>query len=350
MSYEWRNVLIRPDQPIRDALELIDKESLRIALVIDNNFLLLGVITDGDIRRGLLNNLNLESPVSKVMNINPITAKAGTSRRDLLDFMSKEKLLAIPLVEDGIICGLEAFQTETVISKYENPVFIMAGGFGSRLKPLTDNCPKPLLKIGKKPILEIVLKRFIEAGFVNFYISTHYLPEMISNYFGDGSKWNINIHYVHEESPLGTGGALGLLPSDISNLPLILINGDVLTNVDFEKLLKFHVKNNASATMCVREYEYQVPYGVIDGQNSIVKSMEEKPIQRFFVNAGVYIISSEVRKSVVKYQHIDMPSVLENFLDDSAKVMMFPIYEYWLDIGSMEDYLRAQNDILHIDF
>ncbi|WP_347361358.1 nucleotidyltransferase family protein, partial [Vibrio vulnificus] len=189
---------------------------------------------------------------------------------------------------------------------------LMAGGFGTRLRPLTDNCPKPMLKIGNKPILETVIRSFIKAGFVNFYISTHYMPELIHAHFGDGSEFGVNITYVHEESPLGTGGALGLLPNDLpKDLPLIMMNGDVLTKVDFQRLLDFHVSHDADATMCVREYDYQIPYGVINGEGNKITSMVEKPIQRFFVNAGIYVVSPRVIQSVPENHRIDMPTLLE---------------------------------------
>lgn len=345
MSYDWKSILIKPEQPIRDALQLIDSESLRIALVVDDELRLLGVVTDGDVRRGLLNNLSLSNPVSYVMNKNPLTAKLGVTRKDLVRIMEGAKLLAIPLLSGDKVAGLETLQRVGQYSKYQNPVFLMAGGFGARLRPLTDNCPKPLLKVGDKPILEIVLDSFIKAGFVNFYISTHYLSEMIREHFGDGSKWNVKISYVHEETPLGTGGALGLLPVDTPDLPLILINGDILTNVDFERVLEFHDKHQAAATMCVRDYEYQVPFGVINGDGNKIISMVEKPVQRFFVNAGIYVISPEIRHSVIENHRIDMPTLLEQFISRQANVMMFPIHEYWLDIGRMEDYNKAQRDV-----
>ena len=349
MTDNWKNVLIKPDRPIREALKIIDQASLRIALVVDKKLRLLGVVTDGDIRRGLLNNINLENTVSQVMNIYPLTAKIGSSRKDLVNIMIEKQVLAIPLLENSIICGLEVLGKQEVFPRHQNPVFIMAGGFGTRLKPLTDNCPKPLLEVGGKPILEILLLRFIKAGFARFYISTHYLPEMIRRYFGDGAKWNVNITYVYEESPLGTGGALGLLPTDMPDLPLIMVNGDVLTNIDFERLIEFHSRHEPTATMCVRDYEYQVPFGVITGNGIEVISMEEKPIQRFFVNAGIYVVSPEMQRSVAKNQNIDMPSLLERFIERQEKVMMFPVHEYWLDIGRMDDYKRAQTDILSME-
>lgn len=350
MSYDWKNILMKPDQPILDALRLIDSESLRIALVVDDQLNLLGVVTDGDVRRGLLKNLSLNSSVRSVMNSNPLTAKLGTARKELVKFMEKEQLLAIPLMEKNRVAGLETLQRVGQYSKYQNPIFLMAGGFGTRLRPLTDNCPKPLLKVGKKPILEIMLNSFIKSGFVNFYISTHYLPEMIREYFGDGSKWNVKITYVHEEAPLGTGGALGLLPADIPDLPLILINGDILTNVDFEGVLDFHNKHQSAATMCVRDYEYQVPFGVINGEGNKIISMTEKPVQRFFVNAGIYVVSPEVRHSVPENIRIDMPTLLEQFISKTQDVLMFPIHDYWLDIGRVEDYKRAQIDIMNLEF
>lgn len=349
MSYDWKKILLKPDQPIRDALSLIDSESLRIALIVDDHMHLQGVVTDGDVRRGLLKSVGIDSPVSTVMNPRPFTAELGTPRKDVVKIMEREKVLAIPLVMKNKVVGLETLQRVGSFSKYENPVFLMAGGFGTRLRPLTDNCPKPLLKVGNKPILEIVLDNFIRSGFVNFYISTHYLPEMIREHFGDGSKWNVRIEYVHEEAPLGTGGALGLLPKNVPNLPLILINGDVLTNVDFERVLDFHNKQNAVATMCVRDYEYQVPFGVINSDGNRIVSMEEKPIQRFFVNAGIYVVSPEVYRAVDKNTKIDMPTLIERFIDNQHNVVMFPIHEYWLDIGRMDDFRKAQRDVIGLN-
>lgn len=347
MSHCWSNVLIKPDNTIRDALEIINNEALRVALVVDEEDVLLGVVTDGDIRRGLLNNLPLTEPVSEVMNTNPTTALENSSREKLIDLMERLDILSVPLLNvNGKVIGLETLHGALHQPKHQNPVFIMAGGFGTRLKPLTDTCPKPMLHIGNKPILETVIRSFIKAGFVNFYISTHYMPEQIQAYFGDGSEMGVNITYVHEEQPLGTGGALGLLPKDLpKDLPLIMMNGDVLTKVDFQRLLDFHVDNGADATMCVREYDYQIPYGVINGKGNKITSMVEKPIQRFFVNAGIYVVSPEVIASVPKNHRVDMPTLLEAHMNERDNVLMFPIHEYWLDIGRMDDFNRAQADI-----
>lgn len=347
MSHCWQKTLISESSTIKQALEIINSEALRVAVVVDKENKLLGMITDGDIRRGLLSELTLSDSVSKIMNSNPFTARQSISKEELVELMEKKEILSVPMLDcEGRIVGLETLHS--VLSKeiYLNPVFIMAGGFGTRLRPLTDNCPKPMLKVGDKPILETVIKSFIKAGFSNFYISTHYMPEQIHQHFGDGSDFGVSISYVHEDTPLGTGGALGLLPEDLPrDLPLIMINGDVLTKVDFQRLLNFHMENDADATMCVREYDYQIPYGVINGDGNQITSMVEKPIQRFFVNAGIYVVSPRVIQSVEKNQKIDMPTLLEQHMEERQKVLMFPIHEYWLDIGRMDDFNRAQTDI-----
>ncbi|MDD9174930.1 nucleotidyltransferase family protein [Aliivibrio sp. S2TY2] len=346
MSHSWKKTLIKPESTILDALKVIDNEALRIALVVDDAQHLLGVVTDGDIRRGILNSLPLDTSVIDIMSDSPITASVNTAKEQLVKLMESKSILAIPLMDDNKVVGLETLHNLFEEKTYHNPVFIMAGGFGTRLRPLTDTCPKPMLKIGNKPILETVIRSFIKAGFVNFYISTHYMPEQIQNHFGDGSELGVKISYVHEDSPLGTGGALGLLPDDLpQDLPLIMMNGDVLTKVDFERLLAFHTENNADATMCVREYDYQIPYGVINGKGSKITSMVEKPIQRFFVNAGIYVVSPQVIQSVPKNHHIDMPTLLEQHMKERDNILMFPIHEYWLDIGRMDDFNRAQADI-----
>ncbi|MEZ8943704.1 nucleotidyltransferase family protein [Vibrio sp. 10N.247.311.12] len=347
MINSWKRTILSPSKTIKTALEIIDSEALRVALVVDDDNRLLGVVTDGDVRRGLLMGKGLDSPVLEVMNSNPITAEASSSQEELIELMNKLDILFIPLIGDGKLTGLETLHGALVDKpSYENPVFIMAGGFGTRLRPLTDSCPKPMLKIGNKPILETVIRSFVKAGFVNFYISTHYMPEQIINHFGDGSELGIKITYVHEDEPLGTGGALGLLPESLpADLPLILMNGDVLTKVDFQRLLNFHQEYQADATMCVREYEYQIPYGVINGEGNKITSMVEKPIQRFFVNAGIYVVSPRVINSVPKNYRIDMPTLLERHMEERDNVLMFPVHEYWLDIGRMDDFNRAQADI-----
>ncbi|MBA6353601.1 nucleotidyltransferase family protein [Colwellia sp. BRX9-1] len=348
MSHNWKNILVQPTATIQEVLKVIDSEALQLALVVDTDNRLLGTVTDGDIRRALINDLSLCHPISEIMFTTPTVAEFRTSKDKILELMNAKQLNSIPILDNGIVVGLETIHHITQKAKYDNPVFLMAGGFGTRLKPLTDNCPKPLLKVGDKPILETVLLSFIKSGFHDFYISTHYLPEMVREYFGNGTKWGVSINYVHEENPLGTGGALGLLPNTLPDLPIIMMNGDVLTKVDLVALLVFHNDNNANATMCVREYEYQVPFGVIESEGNTIKSMVEKPIKRFHVNAGIYVVGREIIEGVNNNEVVDMPTLLERYLDN--KVLMFPFHEYWLDIGRMDDFKRAQEDYKALGF
>ncbi|CAJ1918064.1 UTP--glucose-1-phosphate uridylyltransferase [Aeromonas veronii] len=351
MEKNWKKVVLSPEHSVRDALAVINEQALRVCLVVDQQQHLLGVVTDGDIRRAILNNISLTQSVTAVMNSTPITVSAKLTRAQLLETMRGNSILSLPVVDDaGKLIGLETWEKASSQPTYDNPVLIMAGGFGTRLKPLTDTCPKPMLKVGDKPILETLLNQFIKAGFKNIYISTHYMPEFITDYFGDGSAWGANIKYIHEQHPLGTGGALGLLPANLPPLPLIMMNGDVLTTVDFNSLLDFHTQNGSDATMCVREYNYQIPYGVITGEGNNITSMVEKPVHHFFVNAGIYVVNSYIAQSVIKGERIDMPTLLEKHMQEKKRISMFPLHEYWLDIGRMEDFNKAQSDISTLGF
>lgn len=349
MTNSWENVLIRPKDSLEIAIRVIDKEALRMALVVDKHRNLLGTVSDGDIRRALINHMSLETEVEEVMNPNPIVAELKTTKDILKGIMQAKNLLALPLVDDGKVVGLETLHQALEAKIYDNPVFIMAGGFGKRLRPLTDNCPKPMLLVGGKPMLQIIIESLAHAGFHNFYISTHYMPDLIKEHFGDGENWGVSINYVYEQRPLGTGGALGLLPNDLHNLPLIMMNGDILTKVDFEELLYFHSKHQAVATMGVREYNHQIPYGVVSSNDHQVTGMVEKPSQKFFVNAGVYVLEPNLVKSVQAGQKIDMPTLLQKEIDAGKYVSMFPLHEYWLDIGQIKDFDQAQEDIKLID-
>lgn len=345
MTVNWKKVVIEPSLSIKEALKIIDKEALRVALVVDNNKLI-GMVTDGDVRRSILNGVELTDSVDKIMNNTPLTANVNVTSGELKKTMQQRQILSLPLIDDeGCLVGLKTLYDTLKVEKRDNPVFIMAGGFGTRLKPLTDNCPKPMLKVGNKPMLETLINNFKRHGFYKFYISTHYLPNVIMDHFGNGENFNVEITYVHEESPLGTGGALSLLPNTLPNEPLIMINGDILTNVDFSKVLDFHIKHESDATMCVRDYEIKVPFGVIEGEGHEITAMVEKPTYRYFVNAGIYIISPHIINSLSKHQRLDMPRLFEIKQQAGFKVMKFPIHEYWLDVGRHDDFNKAQVDI-----
>lgn len=346
---KWEKTLVGPSATLEQAVDVLDKGGLRIAIVVDENRRLLGTLTDGDVRRALLRHLPMDIEVSHVMCPTPHVAHREWTREHVLTVMESTQLIQLPVVDQqNAVVGLETLHDLLQHRQLDNPVFLMAGGFGTRLYPLTQDCPKPLLKVGDKAILELILESFIDAGFHRFYISTHYLPEMIREHFGDGERWGVSIEYVHEAEPLGTGGALGLLPHEKIDLPLLMMNGDLLTRVNYRGLLDFHEEHNSTATMCVREYEHQVPYGVITSESHRVTGMVEKPVQRFFINAGIYVLSPALVRSVEPGTRIDMPTLLEKAMATGKEVTMFPMHEYWLDIGRMEDFHRAQDEVIKL--
>lgn len=342
----WKSVAVPPETTLEKAIGALDKGGLGIVLVTDAEDVLCGTVTDGDVRRALLRHQTMDTPVSKIMCPTPQVADQQWSREKLLAVMESTRLLQLPVVDaNRRVVGIETLHDMLDHKRLDNPVFLMAGGFGKRLYPLTQDCPKPMLKVGDKPILELILQSFADAGFHRFYISTHYLPEVIRAHFGDGNRWNVSIQYVHEDEPLGTGGALGLLPHDEIDLPIFLMNGDLLTRVDYRSLLDFHERHEGSATLCVREYESQIPYGVIQSDGHRITQIVEKPIQRCFISAGIYMLSPELVRSVAPGERIDMPTLLEREIGAGRDVNMFPVHEYWLDIGRMDDFQRAQQEV-----
>tara|TARA_Y200000002_G_scaffold379817_1_gene389921 strand:- start:22 stop:1062 length:1041 start_codon:yes stop_codon:yes gene_type:complete len=340
---EYLKTVIDKNKKLSDAIEILHKGGMRISLVVDKKGLLIGTITDGDIRRALINKVDLDSPVKNIMNSNPITALESLGSSKIESLMDSNDIMHMPIIDsEGLLVGLET-KYKIYRSKVENPVLLMAGGFGKRLSPLTDSLPKPLLKVGKKPILETIINRFKEYGFYKFYISTHYRSEMIKDYFEDGSKWQIEIKYLDEDKPMGTGGSLQLLPDINEEFPLILMNGDLLTQVNFESLLYHHNKSQSNITVCVVEYDFQVPYGVLQVNKTKVKQIVEKPIHKFFVNAGIYVINSNLINQVRGSGHLDMPDLVTSEIDSPNGVNMFPLHEEWIDIGRLSDLNKAKS-------
>ncbi|MFK7160466.1 nucleotidyltransferase family protein [Marinospirillum sp. MEB164] len=342
----WQDTLVQPTASLEAVIEKLDLSAQQILLVTDEDKKLLGTVTDGDVRRALLKRLDLSTPVVQIMNMQPKVATADWSKARLLSFMEQQQLLQLPVVDaDQRVTGLETLHGLLQKPRQDNPVFLMAGGFGKRLHPLTKTCPKPLLKVGDKPILELILESFVHSGFHRFYISTHYMPEKIREHFGDGSRWGVSITYIHEETPLGTAGALGLLPYDEINLPLFMMNGDLLTTLNHLNLLAFHEEQGGSATVCVREYEYQIPYGVIESEDNRATGIKEKPVHKFNINAGIYLLSPELVKRVPFNTKMDMPDLLQEEIQSEKGVSTYALKDYWLDIGRIDDFNQAQSDV-----
>ena len=347
--HNWKKTILNQSATMQEAIQILNAESLRIVLVVDDEQKLVGTVTDGDIRRGLLLHLSMDVILSEIMSTQATVAGVNDDQNKILLKMQELDILQIPIVDENYkVVGLETIQLLLEEKSYDNPVFLMAGGFGHRLRPLTENIPKPMLNVGSKPILETIIKQFIDAGFHNFFISTHYKAEILKTHFGDGSKWGVSIHYIHEEQPLGTAGALGLLPKDLPNLPIIIMNGDLLTKVDFKELLSFHKGHGGDATMSVREYDFQVPYGVVKAEEHRIKSIVEKPIHKFFINAGIYVLNPDILSNIDGKEYLDMPNLLSDLININKQVTMFPLHEYWLDIGRMEQFDRAQVDVREV--
>ncbi|WP_306534961.1 nucleotidyltransferase family protein [Geobacter sp.] len=340
----WKEVLIKPTIPVLKAIEIIDASSLQIALVVDERNLLLGTLTDGDVRRAILKGVSLNEPVQSIMFREPTIVSLAEGREKILALMKEKQLRQIPVLdENGCVIGLEVWDELIDITRRDNWVVLMAGGLGTRLGALTKDCPKPLLKIGNKPILETILESCKEFGFHKFFIAVNYKAEMVREYFGDGSRFGVEIRYLHEAKRLGTAGALALLP-ETPLQPILVLNGDVLTKVNFKQLFDFHTDYKAAATMCVREYDFQVPYGVVNIDRHRLTGIEEKPIQRFFVNAGLYVLNPECLELIPREEYFDMPTLFENLIAQNIETAAFPVREYWLDIGRVDDYERANGE------
>lgn len=341
---DWKKTLVAPTTPLLGTLDVLDKGALKIALVVDDRGRLLGTVTDGDIRRAILRHVSLDTPVAEVMNRKFRAGLAGTDRPALLARMRRDNLSQLPVIDaDGIVVGLETVEEILHLRALDNWVVLMAGGEGRRLYPLTKDTPKPLLQVGSKPILETILDSFITSGFRKFFISVNYLAEQVESYFGDGSDRGVEIHYLREDSKLGTAGALRLLPERPA-APIFVMNGDILTNVDFNDLLSFHYDHKVQATMCVREHAVQIPYGVVETEGNLLVGLSEKPVLRHFVNAGIYVLDPAVLDLIPEGRAFDMPDLFGAMLANGQACAPFPIREYWLDMGQMDDFHRANSD------
>jgi dTDP-glucose pyrophosphorylase len=329
----WRDCIVEINTPIKIAVEQLNRVGIKIALVVDDNYQLLGTISDGDFRRGMLNGLSLEDTVEKIMNKNPQTVNEGTSRLEILKLMNDTKILQIPIVDkNNFVIGLHLWDDISVQVRHSNIMVIMAGGKGSRLHPQTENRPKPMLLVAGIPILEHIIKRARSQGFNHFIIAINYLGQIIEDYFKDGQKFGVKIDYLREDVPLGTAGALSLL-SHKPEKAFIVTNGDVITDINYSNFLDYHMVQNAAATVAVHTHEFQIPYGVVQINGLEVESYEEKPIVSSFINAGVYALDPNILDFIKEPKFRDMPEILDISRDLNKKVIVYPLHESWIDIG-----------------
>ncbi|AUS85406.1 alcohol dehydrogenase [Lysinibacillus sp. YS11] len=339
---QMEKIIVNQKQTLLDTMRIIDKSSLQFAVVVDEEQRLLGTVTDGDIRRGILRGEGLEVPITSIMNATPISLKFGQKTYKYKQFMHLKKLKQLPIVDESNKIVDVLFMDKLNVSPNKNKVVLMLGGLGTRLRPLTNDIPKPMLKIGNKPILENIIEGFKQYGYTNFIFSVNYRKEVIQNYFQNGEAFDVQIEYIEEEKRMGTAGALSLLKHRLKE-PFFVMNGDLLTQINFEQLMDFHIEQQSIATMCVREYEFQIPYGVIETLDTQLVSIKEKPLHRSFVNAGIYVLSPETLNYIPSDEFYDMPTLFEKLIDIEKKTSVFPIHEYWIDIGQIEDFNRAKS-------
>ncbi len=333
------------EKKIIEALKIIEQSLEKIVLVVDEKGILIGTVTDGDVRRGFITGKTINDTVEAIMNPHPTVFNVNESRELIDQVMISKKLLQIPLINDaGKVIDLVLSEQLLVLEEKANTVVLMAGGLGSRLGDLTSDCPKPMLKVGDKPILHGVIDHLKAHRFKNFVISVNYKAEVIQDYFKDGRDLEVNITYIKEKQKMGTAGSLSLLDKDVDE-PILVMNGDVLTKVDFTQFLKEHMRAGNLASMCVYKYESQIPFGVVHVNDDKIITIEEKPVYDHLISAGIYALAPKVLDLIPKESYFDMPSLFRKIIEkhpNSAGV--FPIHEYWIDVGRKDDLSRAQND------
>lgn len=340
---KWRDAIVAQTLSLKEAIEVLDRVALQILLVTDASGRLSGTVTDGDLRRAILVGTGLDESITVAMNQHPKSATTEWSKIRLLAMMEENSLLQLPIVDDaGILVDLVTLQGLLATPRQPNPVFLMAGGFGTRLKPLTDACPKPMLKVGTSPILEMIIKSFIERGYHKFFISTHYMAEVVEDYFRDGSDWGADIRYIREDQPLGTAGALSLLPKDAIDTPFFVMNGDVLTDLNPMSLMSSHERLGSDFTVCLRTFDYQIPFGVVEKEGDYLKTMVEKPTRHYEVNAGIYVVNPEHLDRLNSNEYLDMPDFIMTLASEGKKVGTHSVNGTWVDIGRIDDFERAQ--------
>ena len=338
----WRSAILPAHATIGQAIRNLDQVAIKIVLIANETGVLEGTISDGDIRRGLLKGLNMNSPLNSVIHRNALVVVPELGRELVLQLMVANKIQQIPVVdEQHRIVGLHLWDEITTPRARPNLMVIMAGGMGTRLRPHTENCPKPLLPVAGKPMLEHIIERAKLEGLTRFMLAIHYLGHMIETHFGNGERLGVRIDYLREDVPLGTAGALGLL-NPLPDEPFIVTNGDVITDIRYGEMLDFHIRHAAAATMAVRVHEWQHPFGVVQTQGVEIVGFEEKPIARSHINAGVYALDPAALSVLTINAHCDMPNLFERLQNKAQRTVAYPMHEPWLDVGRPDDLDLAQ--------
>jgi len=341
----WRQAILPVESTIQEAIRNLDKVGIKIILVVNPARELQGTISDGDIRRGLLKGLDLSSPIESIIHRNAFVVTPEMGPEMVRQLMTVNKIQQVPVVDKNHhVVGLHLWDEISVPSLRPNLMVIMAGGMGTRLRPHTETCPKPMLPVAGKPMLEHIIDRAKQEGFNRFILAIHYLGNMIEEHFGRGDKIGVKIDYLREKTPLGTAGALGLL-NPIPDAPFVVTNGDVVTDIRYGELIDFHSRHAAIATMAVRTHEWQHPFGVVQIKGVEIVGLEEKPVARSHINAGVYALSPVALKELKPGDSCDMPTLFRRLQADAKRTVAYPMHEPWLDVGRVDDYATAQQNL-----
>tara|TARA_Y100000389_G_C17436330_1_gene505764 strand:+ start:931 stop:1998 length:1068 start_codon:yes stop_codon:yes gene_type:complete len=346
-KFKIKNLFVYKDTSIFEVIKNLAKNKIGIVLVVDLKNKLLGTITDGDVRRSILKYSDINLSAKKIMKKSPKFLKNSKNLEKIKSFMFTHNILHVPILNNkNQVIDIKTKSDFKKSNQKNNTVFISAGGFGKRLQPLTNNLPKPMIKIDNVPILEIIINKFVNYGFKKFIISTHFKSSLIKKYFGNGKKLGIDINYIEEKKPLGTIGSLSLIEVDKIKEPIIIMNSDIITELNFDDLLEFHKLNKSDATICTSKYEYQVPYGEVVSTNLDVKELLEKPKKTINISAGIYVLEKKILKILIKNAYLDMPILLKKLIKSKKKVTIFPLYEYWTDIGHFDELKKAKHQFM----
>jgi dTDP-glucose pyrophosphorylase len=338
----WQKTILSSTSTLQDAIISLNETALKIIIIVNQENTFLGTISDGDIRRGLLRDLSLSSPLTSIINKNSLVVPPNYPSENIQEMMRANKIHQIPIInENGSVMGLHLWDNFFEVPELENEMIIMAGGKGSRLMPHTQNCPKPMVLVAGKPMLQHIIERAKAEGFKNFTISLYYLGHMIEDYFGDGHKFGVNIKYIKEKKPLGTAGALSLILPKLSQ-SFLVTNGDLLTDIKYRDLLDFHFHFNSDATMAVKSHEWQNPFGVVETNGIEIIGYKEKPVIKGNINAGVYVLSPQCLDELDFGEPCDMPTLFTKLQKKLKKTIAYPMHEPWLDVGRSEDLMTAR--------
>ncbi len=334
----WKKSLLLETASIQDAISNLNISGLQIVIVIATDHTFIGTITDGDIRRGLLKGLQMKDSIQTIINREALIAPKDMPNELAIYLMGSNFVHSLPIVDENKkAIGLHVVDKLVSARPRDNCMVVMAGGRGVRLLPHTKSCPKPMLPVFGKPMLEHIILKAKSENINDFIISTHYLGNVIEDYFGDGKKWKVNIEYVREEDPLGTAGALSLIQRNLKST-IVVTNGDVMTDIRYTDLIDYHEKHGAYATMSVRSHEWENPFGVVNLSGIEIESFEEKPVVRSHINAGIYALDPQILATLETNSYLDMPDLFLRLKGYGQRVVVYPIHEPWLDVGRPEDY------------